>query len=65
VSRQLAPGRMAVQVPELLCTVKSGLVWRALIWIVVVPVLARATVWAGDWLPICVDGKVREFSEAV
>src|ERR1700722_2064434 len=64
VRRQLAPGRMAVQVPELLCTVKSGLVWSEAIWMVVVPVLARAIVCAGDWSPMAVAGKLREFSEA-
>jgi hypothetical protein len=31
---------------------------------VVMPVLARATVWAGDWSPMAVAGKVRELSEA-
>jgi hypothetical protein len=59
---QLAPGTMVVQALE---TVKSGVVWRLVMWRVVVPVLASVTVWEAETLPTRVVGKVRELCEAV
>ena len=59
---QLAEGVMVVQ---LLWTEKSGVVWRAVMWIGTVPVLLRVTVWGGAALPTWVVAKVREFAEAV
>ena len=41
VRGQLAPG---TRVAQALVTVKSGVVWRARMWMVVVPVLARVMV---------------------
>ncbi len=58
---QLAEGRRAS--PQLLSKVKSGVVWRAVMWMVVVPVLARVTVCELLALPTCVVGKVRELCE--
>src|SRR5580704_16984312 len=46
--RQLAEGRIVLQ---LLWTVKSGVVWRAVMWMETVPVLARMTVWGRAALP--------------
>jgi hypothetical protein len=59
---QLAEGRMVVQS---LWTVKSDVVWSAVMWIGTVPVLARMTDcgWAAS--PTCVVAKVSELSEAV
>ena len=59
---QLAEGRMVAQ---LLWTVKSGVVWRPVMWMGVVPVLARMMVWGAEALPTCVVAKVRELCEAV
>src|SRR6267154_1068875 len=59
---QLAEGMMVLQ---LLWTVKSGVVWRAAIWMGTVPVLLRVMVWGGAALPTCVVAKVRELCEAV
>ncbi len=60
--RQDAEGRMVVQ---LLWKVKSGVVWRAVMWMGTVPVLARMMVWGCAAFPIRVEGKVRELAEAV
>ena len=57
---QLAQGR---RVAQLLVTVKSGVVWRAVMWMVVVPVLARVMVWGAEALPTWVVAKVRELCE--
>ena len=59
---QLAEGRMVAQ---LLWTVKSGVVWRLVMWMGTVPVLARVMVWGCAALPTCVVAKVRELCEAV
>jgi hypothetical protein len=45
---QLAEGMTVVQ---LLWTVKSGVVWRAVMWMGTVPVLLRVMVWGGAALP--------------
>jgi len=58
---QLAEGRRAL--PQLLTKVKSGVVWRAVMWMVVVPVLARVMVCELLALPTWVVGKVRELCE--
>src|SRR5579871_2328637 len=61
VMGQLAPGRSVAQV---LVTVKSGVDWRAVMWMVVVPVLASVRVCGADALPTPVGAKVRELWEA-
>ena len=58
---QLAEGRRAL--PQLLTKVKSGVVWRAVMWMVVVPVLARVMVCELLALPTWVVGKVSELCE--
>src|SRR5882757_806470 len=55
----VAEGRMVVQV---LWTVKSGVVWRAVMWMGMVPVLARVMVCGCAALPTCVVAKVRELA---
>src|SRR5229473_3460638 len=57
---QLAEGRMVVQ---LFWTVKSGVVWRAAIWMGTVPVLLRVMVWGAAASPTWVVAKVRELCE--
>ena len=59
---QLAEGMMVVQ---LLWAVKSGVVWRAAMWMGTVPVLLRVMVWGGAALPTWVVAKVRELGETV
>jgi hypothetical protein len=59
---QLEEGRM---VEQLLWTVKSGVVWRAVMWMGTVPALARVIVCGCPALPTCVEAKVRELWDAV
>jgi hypothetical protein len=56
---------LGTRVVQLLVTVKSGVVWVPMMWMVAVPVLVRVTVWVAEALPTCVAGKVREPCEAV
>ena len=49
----------------MLATVKSGVVWSAVMWMVMVPVLARVMVWGAEVLPTAVVAKVRELCDAV
>ena len=62
---QLAEGRMVEQVLWVVWTVKSGVVWRAVMWMGTVPVLARVMVWGGAASPTWVVAKARELCEAV
>jgi hypothetical protein len=59
---QLAEGR---RVAQLLDTVKSGVVRRAVTWMGTVPVLLRVMVWGWAASPTWVVEKVRELAEAV
>jgi hypothetical protein len=59
---QLDEGRRVVQ---LLWMVKSEVVWSLVMWMGMVPVLARVRVWGCAALPTWVVAKVREFAEAV
>ncbi len=59
---QVAPVTRAAQS---LVTVKSGVVWVPMMWMVAVSVLVRVTVWVVEALPTCVGGKVREPCEVV
>lgn len=54
VMGQVSPGRRVLQV---LWKVKSGVVWRAAMRMVVVPVLVRVRVWDGEALPTWVEGR--------
>src|ERR1700742_1724919 len=62
LTMQLAVGS---RVAQLLWMMKSGVVWSPVIWIGMVPVLARVTVWGWAALPTCVVAKVSELCEAV
>lgn len=59
---QLAPGTITGQEPVM---VKSGVVVSAVIWMLVVPVLARVIVWGAEVLPPDVAANVNELCEAV
>ncbi len=45
VRRHSAEGRMVVQLLWVLWMVKSGVVWRAVMWMGTVPVLLRVMFW--------------------
>jgi hypothetical protein len=58
---QLAEGTRAPR--QLDWTVKSGMRWKPLMWMVVVPVLASVMDWVSLWSPTWVAGKVMELWE--